>query len=488
MAKRKRSRKPTQARHGKKAKRSQHDKRKRLNQRNQNRRSTRQAQVPLVGGIAKLVAEMQRLLDSRSAFRLPIIMAGAMLAKSRRTVSSWFRSAGVRDDWDFFYDQLAAIGPKVASLMIPILSSIVARFDPGPDGYWKLGLDDSPTKRYGRCVEGANVHHNPTPGPADGQWLYGHNWVCLAILIRHLSWGTIALPILSSLYVRMCDVDQLSEKYGWEFRTKHELAVELVKKLVGHIRWLGSLAKILVVADGAYAARPFLLPMQELGVTVVSRLRKDAKLFDVPQARKPGQRGRPRKYGKNRISLSKRAGHRKGWQALVYEHRGQEVTCRYKSFVATSEMVGGEIRVVLVTHNDGGWAAYFSTDTEMDAQMILETVADRWAIEEHFHDVKEVWGAGQQQVRNVWSNIACWNVCGWLYTLVELECWDRSADVLVDRSQRPWDNPDRRPSHADRRKWIAGEMLTQRFFVDIPNRSEKRKRKAMFDTIMNLAG
>ncbi len=42
----------------------------------------------------------------------------------------------------------------------------------------------------------------------------------------------------------------------------------------------------------------------------------------------------------------------------------------------------------------------------------LEAVAARWSIEEHFHDVKEVWGAGQQQVRNVWSNIGCWNLNG----------------------------------------------------------------------------
>jgi hypothetical protein len=48
-----------------------------------------------------------------------------------------------------------------------------------------------------------------------------------------------------------------------------------------------------------------------------------------------------------------------------------------------------------------GWAPYFCTDTSAEVSDILETVAARWAIEEHFHDVKEVWGAGQQQVRNV---------------------------------------------------------------------------------------
>jgi len=59
--------------------------------------------------------------------------------------------------------------------------------------------------------------------------------------------------------------------------------------------------------------------------------------------------------------------------------------------------------------------------------------------------------ARQQQVRKVWSSIGCWNLCGWLYAVVELESWDEPSERLVDRSDRPWDNPDRRPSHNDRR-------------------------------------
>ena len=38
-----------------------------------------------------------------------------------------------------------------------------------------LVIDDSPTKRYGPKVEGADIHHNPTPGPADQPYLYGHD-------------------------------------------------------------------------------------------------------------------------------------------------------------------------------------------------------------------------------------------------------------------------------------------------------------------------
>ena len=136
------------------------------------------------------------------------------------------------------------------------------------------------------------------------------------------------------------------------------------------------------------------------------------------------------------------------------------MTRRYKTFLAASRLVGGVIRVVIVRFDDG-WAAYFCTNPTADVREILEAVAARWSLEEHFHDVKEVWGAGQQQVRNVWSNIACWHLNQWLYTLVLLCTWDRAKSSLTDRSDRPWDNPDRRPSHADRRRAIAREILEQ---------------------------
>ena len=238
-----------------------------------------------------------------------------------------------------------------------------------------------------------------------------------------------------------------------------------------------------LVADGAYAARPFLSPVLALEIVVVSRLRKDACLYDLP-----GQdsHGKPI-YGKHKISLAKRAAHRQGWKTITYHCRGVEVTRQYKTFLATSELVSGQIRVVIVRFEDGSWAPYFCTDTSAEVRDILETVAARWAIEEHFHDVKEVWGAGQQQVRNVWSNIGCWNLNGWLYTLVELCCWDVAKSELTDRRDRPWDNPDRRPSHADRRRTIAREMLEKQFQAALPRTPNKHKFRMLFETMIALA-
>jgi len=482
MVKRKSKSKRPQSQH-KKQKQSQHDKRKRLQRKNPKRKKTKQAKVPLTGKMLTAVTALQACLDPRIAFRLAIIMAGMFLADDRRTASAWFVAAGVQDDWDRFYDCLISLGRTSGKLATVVLGLIVHKFAPGLPDRITVAMDDSPTSRYGKHVEGAGVHHNPTPGPADSKWLYGHTWVTLAWLATHPVWGVIALPLRSMLYVREIDVPKLADQYEWEFRTKHQLGVELLTWFITTLRALGVKANVWLAVDGAYAVRPFLLPVLQLGIVVVSRLRKDACLFDLPAQGSHGNRI----YGKNKISLAKRAGHHQGWSTISYQCRGVEVTRQYKTFLATSKLVSDQIRVVIVRFEDGGWAPYFCTDTSAEVRDILEAVAARWAIEEHFHDVKEVWGAGQQQVRNVWSNMGCWHLNQWVYTLVELCCWDVDKSDLTDRRGRPWDNADRRPSHADRRRSISRQMLGKQFLAALPRGPDHRKLWTLFQNLITLA-
>lgn len=482
MAKRKSKSSRPQPQH-KKSRKSQHDKCHRLQCKNPDRKKTTQAKVPLSGWIYRAVVLLQACLDRRIAFRLGIIVAGMFLANDRRTASSWFVAGGVQDDWDRFYDCLIRIGRTSEKLAVVMVGLVVQKFTPGLADRIKLAMDDSATSRYGKHVEGAGVHHHPTPGPADGEWMYGHNWVTLAWLATHPAWGVIALPLCSSLYVREVNVPRLSAKYAWEFRTKHQLGVESLTWFMKTLRTLGVKSTVWLAVDGAYAVRPFLLPVLELGIVVVSRLRKDACLFDLPAPASHGNRI----YGKNRISLTKRAGQSRGWKTITYQHRGVETTRQYKTFLATSRLVSGTIRVVIVRFVDGGWAPYFCTDSSAEVRDILETAADRWAIEEQFHDVKEVWGAGQQQVRNVWSNLGCWHLNQWMYTLVELCCWDMDKSTLTDRSDRPWDNADRRPSHADRRRWISREMLGKKILAALPPGPDHGRLSRLFQELISLA-
>ncbi len=150
----------------------------------------------------------------------------------------------------------------------------------------------------------------------------------------------------------------LEEKYAWKFRTKLELAVDLVTWFLKSVRSLGVECKIWLVTDGAYAGRPVLKPLTDLGVVIFSRLRKDACLFDLPPAPKPGKRGTNRIYGFHRISLAKLVSAADGWESMTYHCRGSMVTRGYKTFLATSKLVSGVVRVVIVRFDDGGWWSY----------------------------------------------------------------------------------------------------------------------------------
>ena len=80
-----------------------------------------------------------------------------------------------------------------------------------------------------------------------------------------------------------------------------------------------------------------------------------------------------------------------------------------------------------------------------------------WKIEQLFKDVKEVWGAGQQQVRNVYACLGAFTVNLVWHSLVEAWAWTRPDTDLVRRPV--WDQEERRPSHADKRKALQQEIL-----------------------------
>ena len=118
---------------------------------------------------------------------------------------------------------------------------------------------------------------------------------------------------------------------------------------------------------------------------------------------------------------------------------------------------------MVLVKEDHGWYAFFCTDPDACVLEIIEAFADRATIEQDFHDVKEVWGAGQQQVRNIWTNLAVFNLILWMHTLVELWSWNKTHQQLSDRSDSPWDDAERRPSHANRRKALRQEIMRNEF-------------------------
>lgn len=434
--------------------------------------------------LSRTFAAFAAWLDRRSAARLPVLLAGILLAGGRRTATAWFRAAGITTEFRRAYAVIHAAGRRHDDLARSAWSTI----QPCLAGTPRLtfALDDTPTARYGPAVEGAGRHHNPTPGPAGERFVYGHVWVMGAALGQHPDWGVVALPLRADLYVRRKNLPKVPPERHWVFRTKLELAAEQLRWLKPQVAHLA--AERWVVVDGGYAKKPFLRPARHEGFVVVSRLRQDAALWSVPSGtRQPGQRGPLPTYGKERFSLAKRAGQQRGWQQLECVQYGQRVTKTYKTFLATWRPAGGVLRVVLV-REEHGWVAFFSTAPEARVVDILEGAADRGAIEQTNKDVKEVWGAGQQQLRNIDANVGAFNLNLWQYSTVEAWAWHKPAEELVDRRASPWDAEPRRPSHADKRKALQREQLRAEIQAVLSAPLNPERIRQLADRLLKLAG
>ena len=120
----------------------------------------------------------------------------------------------------------------------------------------------------------------------------GLQWVSLMLLTR-IGWAGRhwALPFLTALVV--------SARYDRRKGRRHKTVTDYAQQMLVCLRrWLPD-RDLVVVADGGYAKREFLRHCQNMSkpIVVVTKLRKDASLYQPAPPRRPSQIGRPRVVG-----------------------------------------------------------------------------------------------------------------------------------------------------------------------------------------------
>ena len=176
------------------------------------------------------ITRLQNMVDRRLRDLFPAVFHGLLFTmEARRTCTSWFRTGDITQEFRRGYRVIGVTGRQVKPMAQSILFNLADSPAAAQQPRIKLALDDTPSKRYGPHVEGAGVHHNPTPGPANQEFLYGHNFVTLAWMVKHPTWGTRALPMRAELYVRQKDVPKIPAERRPTFRTKLAQAAELIE-------------------------------------------------------------------------------------------------------------------------------------------------------------------------------------------------------------------------------------------------------------------
>ena len=225
------------------------------------------------------------------------LITGMVLTPGKRTVSAALRVMGLGAAHDFALYHYVLNRARWSSRAIArtLLTLILDRF--APTGPVVIGIDDTIERRWGRKIAARGIYRDPVRS-SHGHFVKtgGLRWLSVMAMVpvpwTRRRWALSFLTILAP-----------SERYNTAHRRRHKKLTDWARQAILQVRrWLPK-RKIVVVANSSFAALD-LIAMVRHHVSLVTRLRLDASLFEPQPERRPGQNGRPRKKGRRLPKLS----------------------------------------------------------------------------------------------------------------------------------------------------------------------------------------
>jgi hypothetical protein len=370
---------------------------------------------------------------------VPLLLAGAILAPGRRTVTAALRILG-RDrapDFCTFHRILnrAAWSPRAAAhhLLLLLVNALVPAGAP-----IVIGLDDTIERRWGAKIKARGIYRDPVRS-SKGHFVKasGLRWLS-AMLLVHVPWADriMALPFLTVLAP--------SKRFYASMPREPKTLLDWARQATLQIsRWLPD-RSIVLVADSAFAALEFLAAVSR-HVCVVTRLRMDANLFDFPPPPRK-RRGRPPVKGKPQKKLS----------AVIKDRRIAWQRCRIGQWYGRTnrlvEIASGTalwyrsgikpvpIRWLLVRDPTGELEpqAFLATDPGVDPRDIITWFVRRWQVEVTFEEVRAHLGVETQRQ---WSDKAILRTTPLLmgvYSIITLCTHDLAKSRKIKPSTTAW--------------------------------------------------
>ena len=274
------------------------------------------------------------------------------------------------------------------------------------------------------------------------------------MLLAPLPWArrVWALPFLTVLAP--------SERYHQERGVRHKKLTDWARQMLTQARrWLPD-RPLIVVADSNYACLALLAACQRLPqpVTLITRLRLDAALYEPAPRRSPGQPGRPRVKGKRLPTL----------QAILADPQTRWTQVRvphwYSEGEREVEVVSGTcvwyhsgepvvpIRWVLVRDPQGKFApqAFLCTDLTVEPEALLGWFVQRWQLEVTYEEARAHLGIETQRQWNELAIVRTTPALFGLFSLVTLLADRQAVRGTLWPRQSAWYH---RPSPRSRTRW-----------------------------------
>jgi hypothetical protein len=380
---------------------------------------------------------------SQRVFRhVQVLVVGVILAPGKRTVTQALRVMGLSQDRHFqnYHRVLNRAVWKSRALSFILLRLLVTAFV-RPSEPVVVGLDDHIERRRGQKIAAKGVYRDAVRSSKSFfVKTTGLRWVSMMLLVP-IPWAcrVWALPVLTALAP--------SERYHKVRHMQHKKLTDWARQMIFCLRrWLPG-RTLVVVADSTYAVLELLASCIRLSqpVTMITRLRLDAALYDPAPPRAPGTRGAPRKKGKRQPTLSQRlADSTTVWEELeVRWYGGASRTIKLTSGTAVWYHTGlpvVPIRWILICDPEGNFEpqALLCTQLDCSPQKIVEYFVLRWQLEVTFEEARAHLGIETQRQ---WSDLAVLRTTPallGLFSLVSLLAHEMLKERPLEVRQAAW--------------------------------------------------
>src|SRR3954471_6380418 len=357
--------------------------------------------------IVRVLRVFEAVFSERVRDWVQVLVVGAILTPGRRTVAAVLRVMGLSDERQYqnYHRVLNRACWSSRELSRRLLGLLVAAFVPG-DGPVLVGLDETIERRRGAKIAAKGIYRDPVrSSKSHFVKASGLRWISMQVLAE-IPWaGRIwGLPFLTVLAP--------SERYDAERGRRHKTLPAWGRQMIRQLRrWLPE-RDLVVVADSTYAVLELLADAAGLlhPVTVVTRLRLDAALYDPAPPREPGAKGRPRLKGERQPTLATRVlAADTAWEPLAVPWYGG-TTAQVEAVTGTALWYHPgaptvALRWVLLRDPAGQFEpqALLSTAPRVPPAQIVAWFVARWPLEVTFQEVRAHLGVETQRQ---WSDLA----------------------------------------------------------------------------------
>src|SRR3954470_6268542 len=402
-----------------------------------------------------------------------VLLIGAILAPGKRTVTSLLRITGLSRERRFttYHRVLNRAVWDLRAAARLLLGLLITAFV--PSGPVVLGIDDTIERRRGKCIAAKGIYRDPTrSSKSHFVKASGLRWISL-MLLAPIPWaGRVwALPFLTALAP--------SERFAREQGRRHKKLTDWARQLLLLVgRWLPE-RRLIAVADSSYAAIELLAALCGR-LTLITRLRLDARLFDPPPPRRPGTMGRPRVSGARQPTLAERlADPTTHWRRVTvagwYGRTERQIDLISGTALWCHPGKRVPIRWLLVRDVAGEFEpqSFLSTDLDADPLEMLRWFVRRWSVEVTFAEVRRHVGVESQRQ---WSDLAIARTTPallGLFSLVTLWAKDMLDDGVLPRRTAWYPKP--QPTFSDALAAVRYRLWTSAALSTSPDHGEVAK-------------